>query len=575
MRITFAFLLLCSLVLPASMNAQLTWSKRTYNVTGFKVERADFTGDGFPDLLVYGGNDITVIPNAGNGTFDVTHAHSFSNQFFGTAALADFNRDGKMDVAGCTNSGVGILQGNGDGSLSFLRTIETGCSWVAAADFNGDGNPDLAVGSGASTGSTGNQVSIYLGDGHGGFSVPVVNNNVDFNSSEGNACSLNGRAIAADFTGDKVPDLFITADCPNFVVSFSAIIVGKGDGTGHFTFHRDIETSYDSDMNLRLTEGNNDGKNDVVAVGQGSAPHGAGSSALGLFLSHGDGTFESKQVAGILSGEPGGILKAGAFVDFDGDGIKDGIAMVDSFDDLGNETLTMQFYKGQPDGTYKLTQTSPLASWVLDMVWGDYDKKGRADLALIRPNSTDVWLNTTTSAPPCGAGQLRSIPVCIFSGSPGIFRFFASPLDTFSINAIQIYVDGTVKFVTPDDFLSARLQIPDGTHRITIKAWDDQGPYSNTFNLTSCTNSTNRTVRICAPQNASSVGSSVRIVASAATNLKFSAIQIYLDGVLKFDNAEQFVDFTLSGVAPGVHHITVKGWDSSGAFSSAVTVAVQ
>jgi len=39
--------------------------------------------------------------------------------------------------------------------------------------------------------------------------------------------------------------------------------------------------------------------------------------------------------------------------------------------------------------------------------------------------------------------------------------------------------------------------------------------------------------------------------------------------VLKFSNAEQFVDFTLSGVAPGVHRIMVKGWDSSGAFSSA------
>ena len=75
-------------------------------------------------------------------------------------------------------------------------------------------------------------------------------------------------------------------------------------------------------------------------------------------------------------------------------------SMIDSFDALGNETMTMQFYKGQADGTYKLTQTSPLASEVLDMVWGDYDKRGRADLALVRPNSTDVWLNTTKSVPP-------------------------------------------------------------------------------------------------------------------------------------------------------------------------------
>ncbi len=454
---------------------------------------------------------------------------------------------------------------------------------MAAADFNGDGNPDLAVGSGAPTGSTGNQVSIYLGDGHGGFSAPVVNNNVDFNSSEGNACSLNGRAIAADFTGDKVPDLFITADCPNFVVSFSAVIVGKGDGTGHFTFHRDIETSYDSDMNLRLTEGNNDGKNDVVAVGEGSAPHGAGSSALVLFLSHGDGTFESKQVAGILSGEPGGILKAGAFVDFDGDGIKDGLAMIDSFDDFGNETLTMQFYKGQPDGTYQLTQTSPLASWVLDMVWGDYNKDGRADIALVRPNSTDLWLNTTATDPTCaGLTTDRSLAFCGYNFGNGTYHFVGTPLDKLPINAMQIYVDGVVKFLTPDDLLDTNLNLSVGSHRITTKAWDDLGAFSSLINLTvqaSCTNSTNRTVHICAPQNGASFTStggkaSVEIIATAATNLNYSVTQIYVDGSVVFSTASKTVDVK-EALSTGTHRITVKGWDSSGAFSSSINVAVK
>jgi hypothetical protein len=67
----------------------------------------------------------------------------------------------------------------------------------------------------------------------------------------------------------------------------------------------------------------------------------------------------------------------------------------------------------------------------------------------------------------------------------------------------------------------------------------------------------------------------VRVVASAATNLKFAALQIYLDGVVKFSTMDQLVDFTLSGVSPGMHHITVKGWDSSGAFSSALNVTTQ
>jgi hypothetical protein len=71
-----------------------------------------------------------------------------------------------------------------------------------------------------------------------------------------------------------------------------------------------------------------------------------------FLLNHGDGTFETKTIASQFSGEPGGIVRAGAFADFDGDGIQDGIAMIDGFDALGNETMTMQFYKGQADGTY-------------------------------------------------------------------------------------------------------------------------------------------------------------------------------------------------------------------------------
>ena len=586
MRITFAFLLLCSLVLPASMNAQLAWSKRTYSPVGFNIDHADFTGDGFPDLLVYGKNEITVIPNAGNGTFDVTRAHSFSNQFFGTAALADFNRDNHMDLAGCTNSGVEILEGNGDGSLTFLRTIETGCSWVAAADFNGDGNPDLAVGSGAPTGSTGNQVSIYLGDGLGGFSAPVLNNNIDLTSSKGVLCSLNGRAVAADFTGDKVPDLFITADCPSGDVSFSAVIFGKGDGTGHFTFHRDVETSFDSSMRLRLGEGNNDGKNDVVAVGMGSAPHGTGSSALTLFLNHGDGTFASKTiVAEVEESISGSIVRSGTLADFDGDGIKDGIAMIHTFAARSGDSWTLQFFKGQADGTYKLVQTSNLATDINDMVWGDFDKNGRADIALIRPESTDVWLNTTSTDPLCPATTTnRSLGFCGFNLGNGTYHFVANPLDTRPINAMQLYVDGVVRFLTPDDLVSANLNLSPGKHRITAKAWDDLGAFSSVINLTvqaTCTNTTNRTVHICSPQNGAVFTTEgkqapvAHVVATAATNLKFSAIQVYLDGVLKYQNTVKSIDIQLPLLTSGGHRITVKGWDSSGAFSSSVTVTVQ
>jgi hypothetical protein len=43
-------------------------------------------------------------------------------------------------------------------------------------------------------------------------------------------------------------------------------------------------------------------------------------------------------------------------------------------------------------------------------------------------------------------------PSLFLQRGPGIFRIYASPRDNFPINAIQIYVDGTVKYETPDDF---------------------------------------------------------------------------------------------------------------------------
>jgi len=37
---------------------------------GAVVVRADFNGDGFPDLLIYGAGSTLVMLNTGDGTFD-------------------------------------------------------------------------------------------------------------------------------------------------------------------------------------------------------------------------------------------------------------------------------------------------------------------------------------------------------------------------------------------------------------------------------------------------------------------------------------------------------------------------
>ena len=68
-------------------------------------------------------------------------------------SVADFNRDGKTDLALADNQNISILLSNGDGTFT-LAASTTGAttfpSYLSSAtgDFNGDGVPDITVADG-------------------------------------------------------------------------------------------------------------------------------------------------------------------------------------------------------------------------------------------------------------------------------------------------------------------------------------------------------------------------------------------------------------------------------------------
>jgi len=569
--------------------AQVTFSKSTYPVPGERIERADFTSDGFGDLLVYDKNHIQILPNAGNGTFDTDRIFSVSANQAGLfdAALVDFNRDGNVDVAGC-HEGVIVYEGNGQGSLTQGLTIPGNCGWIVSGDFNGDGNPDLAVG----VQTPRHQVIVYLGDGRGGLSGEVVNDNVNF-TSNGVTCGMGRSAVASDFTGNKKLDIVIQANCDNETTNTagSALIVGKGDGTGHFSFHKDQNYNFSGGSQLRIVDGNQDSRRDIYLVGGTGTPK---QDAILLLVSNGDGTFAAPKT--ILSGTPftasgGSGIEAYSMVDLDGDGLEDGVAVMRALDVQANVSYFLQYAKQQSNGSYTQIRQTSLANGAFSMLWGDFDKDGRADLAFARgtgnliPSTTDVWLNTANPNRECAKpSAIRSLTLCPLAAGTGNFVFIGNPLDSHLINAMQIYVDGTLRYETPDDRLAAFLHLDGGTHRITAKAWDDLGAFSTTTNVTavsSCSNTANRTVHICSPQNGTVFTTEgkqapvAHVAASATTNLKLNAIQVYLDGVLKYQNTTKSIDIQLPLLTSGTHRITVKGWDSNGAFSSSVLVAVK
>jgi FG-GAP-like repeat len=112
-------------------------------------------------------------------------------------AIGDFNSDGKADVAVAASDGTLYLYLNsGDGSLTLSKTVYTyancsslGSPVAVAADFNRDGKRDLAL-------SVNNQLQILFGNGKGAFSAGPI---TDLNVSQSLALG--------DFDGDGNADL--------------------------------------------------------------------------------------------------------------------------------------------------------------------------------------------------------------------------------------------------------------------------------------------------------------------------------------------------------------------------------
>jgi hypothetical protein len=185
-----------------------------------KGEIADIDGDGDRDVAVTSAEDGSVAIGLNDGTGGFTKAADVVTGVpvqrpqppattitpdTADVALADFNRDGILDLAAANqrsdNATVHLgLGGGAFGTPTATLVASDRPKSIAAADFDRDGDPDLAVGS--SFGFAGStllaQVEVFWNDGTGQFPTktrPVFNDDTPFDLA------------VADFNGDGTPDL--------------------------------------------------------------------------------------------------------------------------------------------------------------------------------------------------------------------------------------------------------------------------------------------------------------------------------------------------------------------------------
>ena len=165
-----------------------------------------------------------------------------------SVAVADFNRDRKLDlaVADALGGSIDILLGNGDGTFTQGAVIPT-LSFPGAiekSDFNSDPKVDLLI----VTGISSTVVSEYLGNGDGTFQTAM-----NF-SVPGEAATL----AVGDFNGDRLNDIVVTNFTGNSVVTLLNTGTVSFSPTMPLNFHKQTMGTTSAPQTVTLS---NTGKN--------------------------------------------------------------------------------------------------------------------------------------------------------------------------------------------------------------------------------------------------------------------------------------------------------------------------
>lgn len=364
------------------------------SLSGENIVTADFNGDGFPDIaqsIVGDGGKIAINLGSSHGVLGATSLitpGTCANNYVEWVATGDVNGDGKADLvatlqdasfAGCQNNTVAVLEGLGTGKFKAAAYYPTGSTaqelFVYLVDVNGDGKLDIV------TGNADGSISVLLNKGNGTFDPGVLNTGLTSVFKYGVDLAF------ADFNGDGKIDIAASA----YLNPPAALYVLPGNGNGTFGTPIETATSY-YPFTLVSADFNKDGKADLLVTAQ--IP-GCPVDSLGYaFLEgKGDGTFTAAPTVCMDFSGPQIPIVA----DLNGDGNLDVVIPYTNQNFIPPGPVVLQ---GKGDGTFTNLQGYYNGRGAVSAAIADFNGDGMPDVALVNtgsfvPSFVSIMFNST------------------------------------------------------------------------------------------------------------------------------------------------------------------------------------
>jgi hypothetical protein len=450
-RYLLAFLLT---VTSLPLIAQVTYKTTFYNDGGRNVVSADFNRDGRPDLA-FPNDGFGVRLSTGGGNFGDTINTPTQDFNDGAFLLAiDVNGDKYPDLLRLSQT-ADIFLSNHDGTFTLGKSLDFPqyASSAGAGDLNGDGKVDVVL-------FNKTRLQVFLGDGAGGFVPGQV-----LTFAQTPASSYARPFELVDVNGDGKLDLVFLEP--------SKLVIWPGNGSGSFGQPSFVSNPTGDPANHALvqvvvSDFNNDGSPDLElsAANFVSCNDGHNCGVGDRFIYRNDGRGNFTRINSFQAGPDAATVTAG---DLNGDGNVDLLFSADNPDSPQN-----YYVFGNGNGTFGAEIRVQSATQV---VLRDLNLDGRNDLVL-----SDSWgggmqvliaESGYVNCPPPGSATLAAkmcVPNTASAASPLLVR--ASGNSPLGVRRIEVWIDGKKAAQKLGSQFVKRFTLSVGTHRIAVVAVD-------------------------------------------------------------------------------------------------------